>query len=250
MASWEPSIRRDVREPSFNKAPGTEVSKALEGVAAIAALDGADHNGHELNGLSRYPPRALQSAMISCHQFSTWLSGWNHLLLNQRIFHLISIADIVQNPRVVLQHQLRSGLDFLDHMITAFHESDQDLFGYSPAEGSRSVAEILLHIIRSVEYYLTGVVEDTWEFLPYTTETHDTFEKIKDQASSTRSKVLHMIEELSGDRLHHLYTQLEKPAFGLSLMIELLYHQMEHFGQLQVYLRINGIEPPTYPFLI
>lgn len=154
----------------------------------------------------------------------------------------------MSNPRVILIDQLKSGIEYVEGLVLDLQATD--LLNYSPNPDSRTTGQILLHIIRSFEYYITGVASDIWKPLDYTIEQFDDFKKIKDLLQSTKTKLFPLIEQLDGDKLHHLFDELENPSFGLNLLIELLYHQSEHIGQLQVYLRSNDIKPSAYPFLI
>ncbi|MFX1546045.1 MAG: hypothetical protein ACFFCU_07530, partial [Promethearchaeota archaeon] len=47
-----------------------------------------------------------------------------------------------------------------------------------PVQSGRPLGEIFLHMIRSIEYYLQGVINDHWEPLTYNLKTYNSVEDI------------------------------------------------------------------------
>jgi uncharacterized damage-inducible protein DinB len=154
----------------------------------------------------------------------------------------------MSSPHVILIDQLKFGIEYVENLVGEIQ--DTDLFEYQPNPSSRTTGQILMHIIRSFEYYITGVSTDIWKPLDYSTERYDDLTKIAELIQDVKGRLFPQIDQLDGDRLHHYFDHLDRPSFGLNLLIELLYHQSEHIGQLQVYLRCNNLQPPAYPFLI
>ena len=155
----------------------------------------------------------------------------------------------MDNPKVILKQQILTGINYISQLLDSLKDTPE-LVLYTPTDGSRKMGDILLHILRALEYYLVGVTSDSWIPLKYSLETYDSFKKITQLLESRQDDYTGMIEKIDGDNLHHKYTTLQSQAFGLNLIIELLYHQSHHFGQLQMYLRLNGINPPHYEFLV
>lgn len=155
----------------------------------------------------------------------------------------------MSNPKVILKQQVRNSVDYIVSLVEILEENE-DLFDYKPTDESRTTSEILLHIIRSIQYYLTGISNDTWETVNYTLHTYDTGKKIMKLIEEVKLNSNKLITSIDKDELHKKYTKPEKSAFGLNLMIELLYHQSHHIGQVQTYLRLQDIEPPKFDFLI
>jgi len=154
---------------------------------------------------------------------------------------------MMTNPKVIVKKQLTTSLDYLEQLIEVVEEND--LYNYQLNENTRKTAEILLHQLRSAHYYLRGVTKNTWEYLDYTTEKYTTIGEIKDLMNQIRPDLQSMIELLDSDQLHKQFEN-QGGAFGLNLIIENMYHLSHHFGQLQVYLHANQIQPPEYSFLI
>ncbi|MFX1254037.1 MAG: DinB family protein [Promethearchaeota archaeon] len=148
--------------------------------------------------------------------------------------------------------------DFLINAVTRlFRETklivDQltdQLVTSKPIESGRPLGEIFLHIIRSAEFYLRGLVEDKWEPLPYNLETYGTAQAIQALYKNVNDKMEDYIKQLAPDMMTEVIDLFNRPATKAEILQELIEHTIHHRGQIIVYYRLLGIEPATIPYII
>jgi len=100
-----------------------------------------------------------------------------------------------------------------DHFVKAAEEFPEDKYGYRPTEDVRTFGEIVLHVAR---------YNDVREFAFHS----------KAEAVAKLKKSFQELEEVVG----------QKPdKFDLDVLI----HASEHYGNLAVYYRLNGLVPPA-----
>lgn len=119
-----------------------------------------------------------------------------------------------------------------------------------PVKTGRPLGEIVLHMIRSLEYYSQGLASDIWEPLNYTLEKYPTSDSIltlyKEVITRTKSHLL----KISPSSLEEMYTEGNRPATRAELLLELLEHSIQHRGQLLVYYRLLRIVPKEVSYII
>ena len=119
-----------------------------------------------------------------------------------------------------------------------------------PSEGARPLGEILLHMIRSLEFYITGIMNDKWEALPYNLLEWNTIPEIVLLYEKVAEKIKGYMKELSLDKLNEEVTKFNRNATKAELILEMLEHSIHHRGQLSVYFRLLGIEPPIIEYIV
>ncbi|MCY3413937.1 MAG: DinB family protein [Candidatus Heimdallarchaeota archaeon] len=142
-----------------------------------------------------------------------------------------------------LKSQLLVSIEYLSELLNILE--DHQLIYYSA--GSRPLGEILMHMIRSQEYYLVGLYHDNWEFLTYTFDEYNTITKIKALYQQVGDKTKYITSLLSEEIL---FKDTPGNVFGLNLLVEYLQHNSHHIGQLLIYLRNLEINPPAFHFII
>jgi len=140
-------------------------------------------------------------------------------------------------------------MDYLSTLLDTI-AIEPNMVEFHPSPDSRITEEIVLHLIRSMHYYLQGVISNIWEPLPYSFERYSSWERISELWTSLLPELRQKLDKLDSTIYHTNYTDLPTPAFGLNLIIELLTHHSHHIGQILLYLRLNGISPPAYPFIV
>ncbi|MFW9812902.1 MAG: DinB family protein [Candidatus Thorarchaeota archaeon] len=119
-----------------------------------------------------------------------------------------------------------------------------------PTPDVRAIGEVVLHLIRSLEYYMQGIVKDQWESLPYTMEKYDSAESIIDLAKDVFAKVrvyLNVIPSLDHSRI---IKSFNRPATIGELLLEMIEHSIHHRGQITIYYRLLGITPKSIAYII
>ncbi|MFW9770475.1 MAG: DinB family protein [Candidatus Thorarchaeota archaeon] len=119
-----------------------------------------------------------------------------------------------------------------------------------PTPSVREIGEVVLHLIRSLEYYMQGIVKDQWESLPYTLEKYDSAESIVNLAEHVFDKVrvyLNVIPSLDHSRI---IKSFNRPATIGELLLEMIEHSIHHRGQITIYYRLLGITPKSIAYII
>jgi len=89
-------------------------------------------------------------------------------------------------PYKILKDSIRRHLDETRPLIEQL--LDVDVMS-KPIAGGREIGEVVLHMLRSLEYYMKGVVTNQWEPLPYFLETYDSAESIIQLAKDVFDRV-------------------------------------------------------------
>jgi uncharacterized damage-inducible protein DinB len=119
-----------------------------------------------------------------------------------------------------------------------------------PTPGVREIGEVVLHLIRSVEYYTKGLVKNQWEQLPYTLERYDSAESIITLAKEVFDKVRLYLNIIPAMDLSRVIDSFNRPATVGEILLEMIEHSIHHRGQITVYYRLLGIEPNKIDYII
>ena len=119
-----------------------------------------------------------------------------------------------------------------------------------PVEGVREIGEVVLHTVRSLEYYMKGIATNQWEALPYYLETYDSAESIIELAENVFGQVNVYASLISTSDLGRKIESFSRPATVVELLLEMIEHSIHHRGQITVYYRLLGIKPATIPYII
>jgi uncharacterized damage-inducible protein DinB len=119
-----------------------------------------------------------------------------------------------------------------------------------PIEAVREIGEVVLHIVRSLEYYMKGITTNQWEALPYNLETYDSAESIIELTEKVFEKIKVYTSLISTSDLGRKIELFNRPATVAELILEMLEHSIHHRGQITVYYRLLGIEPVPIPYII
>lgn len=127
--------------------------------------------------------------------------------------------------------------------------SDQILLE-EPVQSGRSLGEIVLHMIRSFEYYSRGLTTNHWEPLPYNLTTCGSALEIKNLYEDVVNKTKNYLNEISPTALNDVLEDFNRPATKTEVLLEMLEHSIQHRGQILVYFRLLGLEPPKIPYIV
>jgi uncharacterized damage-inducible protein DinB len=120
----------------------------------------------------------------------------------------------------------------------------------APFPDGRTLGELVLHMLRSLEYYMTGVVTNQWDPPPYYLETYDSAEGIIRLAKEVFNKVRVYTNMLSVNDLGRIIKSFNRPATVEELILEMLEHSIHHRGQITVYYRLLGIKPVPIRYIV
>ncbi|HUT82098.1 MAG TPA: DinB family protein [Candidatus Bathyarchaeia archaeon] len=125
-----------------------------------------------------------------------------------------------------------------------------ELLEKKAAEETRDTIELILHMIRSIEYYSRGLTKGIWESLPYTREKYSTSKEIIKLYLEVTNRVMKYLEEITDEDLDKKITEFNRPATMGEILLEMLEHSIHHRGQLTVYYRMNNIKPAKIDYFI
>ncbi len=151
----------------------------------------------------------------------------------------------------MLYNFLRTALGrHLSETLPLINQVTDPIIMKDPVEGGRPFGEILLHILRSIEFYLRGLVENKWEALPYTLEKYNSADKIKTLTADVFEKVTGYMDRIGPDDLSRVVDSFNRPASVAELLLEVIEHSIHHRGQVTVYYRLLGIKSESIPYIV
>ncbi|MFX1517476.1 MAG: DinB family protein [Promethearchaeota archaeon] len=119
-----------------------------------------------------------------------------------------------------------------------------------PVQTGRPLGEIILHMIRSLEFYSQGLATNHWEPLSYNISDYKSAEDISNLYTTVVKKTLNHLKQLSPMDLSEILENFNRSANKLEVLMEMLEHSIQHRGQLLVYFRLENIEPVKIPYIV
>ena len=138
----------------------------------------------------------------------------------------------------------------LNETLPLVHQLTEVDIMSKPTPGVREIGEIVLHLLRSLEYYMQGIVKNQWESLPYTLETYDSAESIVKLTEDVFVRVKQYMSIVSSMDLSRVIDTFNRPATVAEIILEMIEHSVHHRGQITVYYRLLGIKPSHVPYII
>lgn len=144
---------------------------------------------------------------------------------------------------------LANGKTVADLFENNIVKPDQILFRM-PAKDGRSLGQVLLHLIRSLEFYTKGIMTNIWEPLSYTLVDYPTTPEILLLYDSVVSSINTHLAKLTDDILMQTVDKFNKIATKGEILLEMLEHSIHHRGQLSVYYRLIGLDSPKISYIV
>ena len=119
-----------------------------------------------------------------------------------------------------------------------------------PAKDGRSLGQLILHMIRSLEFYVRGITTNVWEPLTYSLVEYPTTPEILLLYDSVVSSIISYLEILSNEILEQEVDLFNRVASKRELLLEMLEHSLHHRGQLSVYFRLLGLDSPKISYIV
>lgn len=119
-----------------------------------------------------------------------------------------------------------------------------------PASEARQLGEVILHMLRSLEFYMRGVATGQWESLTYSLETYDSPEAIIQLAREVFERVSAFNRVVSSSDMNRTINSFSRPATVSEIILEMLEHSIHHRGQITVYYRLLGITPEKIQYIV
>ncbi len=152
---------------------------------------------------------------------------------------------VSQHPAGIRGEILEQFNEAADRLVQLAGAIPPGKFTWRPAEGVRSVSEVLLHVAGSSEFMLAsigvkGTVEGENDLEHSTTDKAKTIARLKQSNDRVRAAITAM-PDANLDKPTKLFGA-DVTYRGAILMLET--HAHEHLGQLIAYARMNGVVPP------
>jgi len=151
----------------------------------------------------------------------------------------------------MLANFLKSAINrHLEETKLVIDQLTDDLFEKQASEETRKTAEIILHMIRSFEFYSRGLSEGEWLPAPYSIEKYNTAKKVIslfNEVEKIRNKYL---ENLTDEILQEEVEGFNRTATKGEILLELLEHSIHHRGQLAIYYRLSKKKPAEIKYII
>ena len=119
-----------------------------------------------------------------------------------------------------------------------------------PCPECKEVGEVVLHMLRSAEFYMRGVATNQWEPLHYKLEEYNSAEAIIKLANDVFKKVNSYANLLSSSDLGKKIQPFDTPATIGELLMEMIEHSIHHRGQITVYYRLLGVKPTEIQYIV
>ncbi|MCE7744823.1 MAG: hypothetical protein GPJ52_06775 [Candidatus Heimdallarchaeota archaeon] len=125
-----------------------------------------------------------------------------------------------------------------------------DLFEKKASEETRKTAEIILHMIRSYEFYARGLSEGEWIPAPYSLEKYNNSKKIRSLYIEVVKITNKYLEKITDESMQEEVSGFNRNATKGEILLELLEHGLHHRGQLSVYYRLSKKQPAKIDYIL
>lgn len=119
-----------------------------------------------------------------------------------------------------------------------------------PCPECKEIGEVILHMVRSTEFYMNGITTNQWESLNYSLDQYDSAEAIIDLATDVFKRLQVYTRMISIGDLGRKVKPFDQSVTIAELLLEMIEHSIHHRGQLTVYYRVLGIKPKTISYII
>ena len=154
------------------------------------------------------------------------------------------IAHAQQAPAGVQGEMLASFDDAASKMVQLAQAIPAEKYGWRPAEGVRSVSEVLMHVAGGGYYVMGAVGMPSPAGLPQNMEAVTAKADVIRMLQQSIDAVRGAMRSMPAADLDKATTLFGQPATYRSVALLATVHVHEHLGQLIAYARSNGVTPP------
>jgi len=141
-----------------------------------------------------------------------------------------------------IQQKWEGACDYTKEVVEKMPE---EAFGYRPEEAMMSFEEQVLHLCRNANWLSTTYLEGEGHLADLKTPGYSKAEllTILAELKTQSTAAIGNLEETDLDAVHDFFAG---PMSTRQILLLMHDHMTHHRGQLIVYLRLNGQEPPPY----
>lgn len=145
------------------------------------------------------------------------------------------------NARAIVQEDMSTQLighweQVCQKLEALAQEFPAQKFDHKPVDGVRSVAELLRHVAFWNDYVAAKVGGE---------RANDSANELPKEKFSTKSEILSALKRSASMATAALKANSSFKSDASDLLISFIEHNCEHYGQLAVYARLQGIVPPA-----
>lgn len=138
----------------------------------------------------------------------------------------------------------------VDETRPLLNQLDDQILNSRPVDETRPLGDIILHMLRSLEFYMRGIASNQWEPLRYNLAEYGSAEAVKELAKEVFAKVIEYANQVSPDDLNRINDSFNRPATAAEILLEMIEHSIHHRGQVTVYYRLLNVEPIPIPYIV
>ncbi len=162
----------------------------------------------------------------------------------------LSAVERTRELKMIYQLLKKSVKRHLEETMPLVEQISEVNIMEKPTPEVRELGEIILHMLRSMEFYMRGVATGQWESLPYSLETYDSAEAIIKLAHEVFERVNTLNRIVSSSDMNRIIDSFSQPATVSEIILEMLEHSIHHRGQMTVYYRLLGIIPEKIQYIV
>ena len=132
--------------------------------------------------------------------------------------------------------------DVRENIRECLKATPDDLFAWAPKEGMQTFGRLYVHLSTAVIWWLSKYVQDGGPWITSDELSKTDRQEIDANLVQTFARVERFARE--GD-LARTYEYKGRSVTGAWILMHLFEHDVHHRAQLKVYLRENGIAPPS-----
>jgi uncharacterized damage-inducible protein DinB len=139
-------------------------------------------------------------------------------------------------PSTVSEKLIERWEQLSDKLMALAEAIPENKFDLKPVESVRSCDEVLRH----VAFWNRYVADSARGSKP-----NDQGNELPKKQFSTKTQILDALRQISRDAATALKENAPMTPEKIELVVAFLEHNCEHYGQLVIYARLNGIVPPA-----
>jgi uncharacterized damage-inducible protein DinB len=147
------------------------------------------------------------------------------------------MATKVVQPETISARLIGRWEQVAQKLLSLAEEVHENHFDYRPVSGVRTFAEVLRHVA-FWNIFLADSARGK--------KANDTANELSKKEYSTKAQIVNVLRRSAADATEAFKEHLPSlsPEFA-EMLVTFIEHNCEHYGQLVVYSRLNGIVPPV-----
>ncbi|MHA2379431.1 MAG: DinB family protein [Candidatus Thorarchaeota archaeon] len=155
-----------------------------------------------------------------------------------------------KNPQLMYDFLKKAIERHMGETRPLLNQLDDQILKSRPMGEARPLGEVILHMLRSLEYYMRGLVTNQWDPLPYDLSEYNSAAAVKALTEDVFTRVTDYMDQVSLDDLNRPIDSFNRPATVAEILLEMIEHSIHHRGQVTVYYRLLDVEPVPILYIV